>query len=121
MSANLASKHKLQLSPPSKKFAFSSVTGQLLKIIGQIIMLIEVSSGEAQHFYFEVTPDMKNEVILSYEALRNLKIVSQSFPVGNIKANSFIEQSSDTFENEASNVKDALCAEFRDVLGSTLP
>ena len=128
ISEDLAKKHKLPLLPPSKKITFSSVTGQRLRVVGRVILdILVISSGKARKFYFEVTPDVRNDVLLGYEALKNLNIISKSFPINKTNAaggeNYIVESQSRklSFIDKATIVKDAICAEFNDVLDGKLP
>ena len=125
ISEDLAKKHKLPLLPPSKKVNFSSITGQRLGVVGcAILEILVISSGEARKFYFEVTLDVRNDVLIGYKALKKLKIISESFPINKMNAagnSNNVESRNLSFIDKATIVKDALCAKFNDVLDGKLP
>ena len=108
-------------SPPSPVIAFA-----LLDALDNATV---IASGEACHFYFEVTPDFWWEVIISYKSLHTLCVIDENFliPISRNKVcvnfTSAVNNDTikDTFAAEANLVRKALCAEFRDVLDGKLP
>ena len=123
ISSDLVRQHGFDVLPPSNHFRFSSITGQRLRIVGRVIACTTViASGHAGTFYFEISPDLQREIILSYKALRVLKIIDEKFPI-NSTANKIVpvDTPKEASTNDAIELKDKLCAEFSDVLGGILP
>ena len=123
ISKDLVSGRGFAMLPPSREFTFSSITGQRLRVVGRVVARATVvSSGAAFSFYFEVTPDLTNEVIVGYKALRKLCVISESFPINkcqHISNKTVIRH--EPFETTADSLKDDLCSEFNDVLDGKLP
>ena len=113
MSHDLTVLHNLRILPHRDTTYFVAVNGSKLNVSGRVLINIRVPSSSIERLVnVVVSPDLQNEFIIGYMDLRNLEIISESFPVAGIEP---------SLSTKFNTLKEKLCQEFMSVLDGKLP
>ena len=118
ISSDLVKKHAIPKFFPTNLPDFQAVNGAKIRVDGCVQLKIR-RDGDPESanviVYAIISPDISREILLGYEALRNLEVIPPSFPMAKFSAtDNATAIAIDTLKNK-------LCTEFKDVIRDSLP
>ena len=113
ISSDLVSCHNIQMMEHIDDTTFVTVNGEEISIIGNVHATMLLANGNKVQVHFVVSLCISDKVILGYKKLKELHVISESFPISAVSL--FFSQ------QEAKKLKETLNNEFSDVITSILP
>ena len=115
ISRNLATKFKIEVLPCKPGISFIAINGDPIKVNGKAILNVSAPNGITAPISFIISEDVKNDVLIGYSDLKELKVISDKFPIASIKSSTYFNQKA------AIALKSSLIERYPEVLSGNLP